>query len=332
MYYFKYFRNDANFEKTIRYNELYFAANNSLNDPMDLWVNPLFWDDVKLWEQLITNYEIGSICLMDYMKKTPDADFYASINNLFRNKSLAQVTEQYTVYQTHIMQIISKKELATGADIKSAASFLMDKFVHVKNTTNFISVSFSKDPFNYLMWSHYANGFKGCLLVYDFENNKAKLKKHILGGTEYQVTMSDVNYSNTPLQIDLWKILSKNIINNGSYFFTKNKHWEYEKESRLVLHSTHASNGEIFHHHPLLVKGVIFGSRCDKSFKDKTIQALKENRKISGIDVLLSFDTILNEKNEIELKSGYKHNIKKSSYQPMKEDVVNNWGDAFRFK
>ncbi|MEA4532834.1 hypothetical protein VBR01_06685, partial [Klebsiella pneumoniae] len=160
MYYFKYFRNDANFDKSIRYNELFFAANSSLNDPMDLWFNPIFWDDIKLWKQFIRRYGNDLFYLTDYISEPKDDDFYISINNLFKGKSLTEVVENRDAYKQNIIDIIKRNELATGTDVTSAASFLMDKFTQTKNDANFISVSFSRDPFNYLMWSHYANGFK----------------------------------------------------------------------------------------------------------------------------------------------------------------------------
>lgn len=332
MYYFKYFRNDANFDKSIRYNELFFAANSSLNDPMDLWFNPIFWDDIELWKQFIGRYGNGLLYLTDYISEPKDDDFYISINNLFKGKSLTEVVENRNAYKQNIIDIIKKNELATGTDVTSAASFLMDKFTQTKNNANFISVSFSRDPFNYLMWSHYANGFKGCILIYNFEDNKIKLKTHILGKTEHDVKMMDVRYSNSPEKIDFWKLISENIIDNGNYFFTKNNHWEYEKESRLVFHSPRKSNGEIFHHNPSLVRGVIFGSRSDAYFKERTIHTLKENREICGIEDFLSFDTILNDKNEIELKSGIKHTTKNFFNPPLGKDVIDEWNKLLKFK
>ena len=332
MYYFKYFRNDANFDKSIRYNELFFAANSSLNDPMDLWFNPIFWDDIELWKQFIGRYDNGLVCLMDYISKPKDDDFYISINNLFKGKSLTEVVENGIKYKHNIIDIIKRNELATGTNVTSAASLLMDKFTQIKNDANFISVSFSRDPFNYLMWSHYANGFKGCILIYDFEDNKIKLKTHILEKNEYDVKMMDLRYSSSPEKIDLWKLISKNIIDNSNYFFTKNNHWEYEKESRLVFHSPRKSNGEIFHHNPSLVRGVIFGSRSDTYFKERTINTLKENRRICGIEDFISFDTILNDKNEIELKSGIKHTTKNFFNPPLEKDVIDEWNNQLKFK
>lgn len=255
----------------------FFAANSSLNDPMDLWFNPIFWDDIELWKQFIGRYDNGFVYLMDYISKPKDDDFYISINNLFKGKSLTEVVENGITYKHNIIDIIKRNELATGTDVTSAASLLMDKFTQIKNDANFISVSFSRDPFNYLMWSHYANGFKGCILIYNFEDNKIKLKTHILEKTEYDIKMMDVRYSNSAEKIYLWKLTSKNIISNGNYFFTKNNHWEYEKESHLVFHSPHKSHGEIFHHNPSLVRGGIFGSRSDAYFKERTIHTLKEN-------------------------------------------------------
>lgn len=325
MYYFKYFRNDSNFEKTIRYNELYFAANSSLNDPMDLSFNPLLWDSIEIWKQFLGGYDNGLVAFMDYISQPKNDEFYLSINNLFRGKSLMKLSEKYDLFHRDVINIISKHELATGRDIESAATILMDGLVKITNNNNFLSVSFSRDPFNYLMWSHYANGFKGCILIYHFENNKSKLKTHILGDEYLDVKMKNVKYSNTSIHPNLWKLISENIIDNNSYFFTKNTNWKYEKESRLVLISPRTYNGEIFHHDPSLVKGVIFGSRCDKNFKNRTITALRENRACGGGESFLSFNSALNKKNEIEILSGSKHIINNYFDIPLKNDEIFNW-------
>lgn len=144
--------------------------------------------------------------------------------------------------------------------------------------------------------------------------------------------MKNVNYSNTTTHPDLWKLISENIIDNNSYFFTKNRHWKYEKESRLVLLSSTPSNGEILHHDSSLVKGVIFGTRRDNKFKTHTIEALKENRRYSGKEDFLSFDTLLNKKNEIEIASGTKHTINNIFDSQMKDDEITYWNSKLSAK
>lgn len=332
MYYFKYFRNDTNFAKSIRYNELYFAANNSLNDPMDLSFNPIFWDNIDYWKQFIGSYDNGLVALMHYISPPKNDEFYVSINNLFKGHSLKEIEKSYDLFHRKTMDVISEHDLATGIDINSAAALLMDKFMQIIKNNNFLSVSFSKTPFNYLMWSHYANGFKGCILIYDFKKNKSKLKTHILGNDYEDVKMQNVQYSNHAKHPDLWTLISKNQIDNSNYFFTKNKKWKYEKESRLVLLSPHASSGEILHHDSSLVIGVIFGSRCDNEFKAQTIRALKENRANSNVDEFLSFNSILNEESEIEIKSGTKHTITKVFDLPLTSSEIIDWNKKFSRK
>lgn len=332
MYYFKYFRNDTNLDKSIRYNELFFASNSSLNDPLDLSFNPMFWDDSELWKQFIGSYDNGLVALMNYICPPKNDDFYLSLNDLFSGRNLIQVVEQKKYFYNEIFNLIKKHGLATGIDIDSAAKILMDKFVQIKNNTNFLSVSFSKDPFNYLMWSHYANGFKGCTLIYDFKKNETKLKTHILGNEYLSVDMQDIQYSSIPKQLSLWKLISQNIIDDEGYFFTKNQHWVYEKESRLVLYSPQASDGEILHHEPSLVKGVIFGSRCDTSFKNRIIRGLRESRIYSGDEYFFSFNSSLNEKNEIELHSGYKHIVKNIVNISLKRHEIVEWNNIFRYE
>lgn len=332
MYYFKYFRNDDNFNKSIRYNELFFAPNSLLNDPMDLWFDPVFWDDIELWKQFIEEYNNGLLSLKDYISQPENDEFYSSLNNLFKGKSLAQVVKDNDKFFQKIKKSIVEHQLATDIDIDSAAKFLMGRIIEIKKYTNFLSVSFSKDPFNYLMWSHYANGFKGCILIYDFEEDKTKLKKHILSKEYINVKMEDVKYSDEPKKLNLWKIMSKNIIDDAQYFFTKNKHWEYERESRLVICHQGISTSGIFHHNPSLVKGIIFGSRCDNNFKYKTIEALKESRLYSDVESFLSFESVLNESNKIELCTGTEHQIKNGKSIALKNKDISDWNNKLAYK
>ena len=181
------------------------------------------------------------------------------------------------------------------------------------------------------MWSHYANGFKGCVLIYDFEHGKTELKKHIYGGDVLKVEMQDVTYLDRVSQVDLWSLIFNNVFTDSSCFISKNKHWEYEKESRLVIFSQTRSAGEILHHEVSLVKGVIFGSRCDVNFKERTIKALHENRSFGEQNDFLSFDSALNNNNEIQIVSGNTHNIKTGRVNKMTREVVAEWNNKFDY-
>lgn len=331
MYYFKYFRNDSYFEKTIRYNELFFASNSTLNDPMDLWFNPVLWDDIEKWKKLLEHLNYFGIYFSDYITKPQDDNFYIDINKLFCNKNLTQISENKSKIQDMVAKTIATHNLASGQDIDSAASFLIDKFCRLKDEINFLSVSFSKDPFNYLMWSHYANGFKGCLLIYDFEDGTTELKKHINGGDVLKVEMQDATYLDKISQVDLWKLIFNNVIIDNSCFISKNKHWEYERESRLVIFTQVRSAGEILHHEASLIKGIIFGSRCDKDFKERTIKALKDNRSYGEQIDFLSFDSALNDNNEIQIVSGNNHNIKTGRTKKMSHEEVVKWNNKFEY-
>ena len=331
MYYFKYFRNDTYFEKSIRYNELFFASNSTLNDPMDLWFNPVLWDDIEKWKKLLEHLNYFGIYFSDYITKPQDDSFYIDINKLFCNQNLMQIVEDKSQIQRDVAKIIETHNLASGQDIDSAASLLIGKFCRLKDEINFLSVSFSKDPFNYLMWSHSANSFKACVLIYDFEHGKTELKKHIYGGDVLKVEMQDVTYLDRVSQVDLWSLIFNNVFTDSSCFISKNKHWEYEKESRLVIFSQTRSAGEILHHEVSLVKGVIFGSRCDVNFKERTIKALHENRSFGEQNDFLSFDSALNNNNEIQIVSGNTHNIKTGRVNKMTREVVAEWNNKFDY-
>jgi hypothetical protein len=98
--------------------------------------------------------------------------------------------------------------------------------------------SFTRDPENNLMWSHYADGGKGCLVEFELKPE-----------TEY----SKVNYGKTPLI----KANQMKSLDPKEVFLYKLKYWQYEKEFRCILTDQN--------YLPITVKSVLFGPRSDKT-------------------------------------------------------------------
>jgi hypothetical protein len=88
---------------------------------------------------------------------------------------------------------------------------------------------------NPLMWSHYADGFKGFCVEY-------KLTQLIESLSEYDVHVAEVTYSYERPQINMIEFLRDfgNFDNNPKehsltkFLATKNVHWKYENELRFI--------------------------------------------------------------------------------------------------
>jgi len=101
---------------------------------------------------------------------------------------------------------------------------------------------FSRDKDNTLMWAHYADGARGCVVEFELLDDH---KVH------------DISY------------LKKPSLNNGNItrdkakeiLLYKEKPWKYEAESRCLV-----EGGEVFL--PIRVKSVRFGSRAERSRVD----------------------------------------------------------------
>ena len=115
-----------------------------------------------------------------------------------------------------------------------------------KNDFKILSLSLAKDDHEYpaplnnmLMWSHYANGFKGFCIEYDFE----KLKTSIEQGNGIELANSPVKYATDgKLPIIKLKTFMQSTIDDSrecsreilEAFTRKELSWAYENEVRFI--------------------------------------------------------------------------------------------------
>ena len=94
---------------------------------------------------------------------------------------------------------------------------------------------FSRNPDNYLLWSHYANGHRGFCVGFDFESITNTIDK--IETIEYKnqiIFLKDVTYHPiTPLvdvnnQREFSQKISIDVLSNKYHF------WKYELEVRLI--------------------------------------------------------------------------------------------------
>jgi hypothetical protein len=155
---------------------------------------------------------------------------------------------------------------------------------------DYLITCFSEIPDDILMWSHYANCHSGICLIFEasvnptypdlpyieFDNNDLHYVNQFLqpnqGGiikVKYSDTMPPESYDH--LNYDKRQITP--------FLLTKSKHWEYEKERRMIMTTTELKNDNP-RYLPNQLKGVIFGlnssldtiKKVRDSVADKNVQ------------------------------------------------------------
>ena len=133
-----------------------------------------------------------------------------------------------------------------------------------RKADDFRTTCFSRSYNSVLMWSHYAESHKGCLLAFcngDLEEKTVPV--------EYRTSMNELDLNDGITDIYLQKCLC-----------TKSTCWKYERECRLILPSHECkrndANQHIFEFEVDELCGVALGSRC--SFEDglKVERALRD--------------------------------------------------------
>lgn len=141
---------------------------------------------------------------------------------------------------------------------------------------------FSSDPRNLLMWSHYADGLRGCCLGFDCDH---------FAVTSETLFITDVQYVRSPPVIDtlvyaVTEDLFLYAIDHGYEEYegesfrkqlndimaralaSKPLEWQYEKERRLIIHTREDGLLPIQHSYPpQSLQTVILGERMSDEFK-----------------------------------------------------------------
>lgn len=350
---FKYYRSNFFFEKAIRYNEIYFSETSELNDPHDLKVQFFFEDDPILWEKVISlqtqmnGMNLGNWDLSIYFD-SKNKTLLNELNNLFKGKEVVDINSLNNLIdekQDDIRGIFSKyqninveeNKFPPDIALKMVPILLKDKLTKALNH-NIYSASFSKNPLSPLMWAHYADGFKGCVVIYEISNDKMLNLRHhyqapIDRSESYKFTA--VKYKNIDKQIPILQsaIDKSNVLIDACLM--KNSFWDYEEEYRLLtsieidtIKLAHTENSKpsfrdrIMYHDSNAILGVIFGPRCTQEYKRKIQLIIGDSRKFNGDKPFLLFSTklcstgileiiegnFINPKEDIELKRILKGN------------------------
>ena len=184
-----------------------------------------------------------------------------------------------------------KKALIIPKDAVDSATEIVRQSVHSRQMAQEIKmICFSKPEdrnADALMWSHYANQWKGVRfgfsLLYDI-HNEIDFK---LLTTPY--ILEPIRYSDKRPTLDLSQMTTLENDPVYIYFFrkaliTKSLEWSYESEWRLMVDRTRAvvkfvNNKEMsfWKFHPLLLKSIDLGPGVDKEDENKLLSFIKLN-------------------------------------------------------
>ncbi|SDI70322.1 Protein of unknown function [Paraburkholderia steynii] len=338
MPFFKYYRPNVYFEKAIRYNELYFSANHELNDPHDLKASFYFEDSEELWATLLLLAPEYPTLDIKFLLDVDNRELVSKLNQLFKNSDFDSVTGSLyreidnqgqsllEIFSDHLKSDFTGAEnqkfmsaMPTAKKAEACKGWLTALLARAVDHV-FYSVSFSDSPLNPMMWAHYADGFKGCVVIYNSSQSDSILLRHnLLDRDGMNFNFLKVNYIDDAKRVPILQCAIQGKAKAQEAFLQKNAFWNYESEHRLF--SAERSNAaveslakvkktsrrdRILHHHTNDIIGVIFGPRCNEHYKKKVDLTLLDNRRRSGNKPFYLFDTQLTREGRVVIDTAKK--------------------------
>jgi hypothetical protein len=158
------------------------------------------------------------------------------------------------------------------------------KYGKLKNASKICC--FTKNPINYLMWSHYANRHKGYCVYYDFHNVNILSNRFCYTNIfNEHVVWGKIEYKNPVIEFDA---IPRNGLHNDKYlsfFYNKYEYWRHEEEVRALIMSDQPKKLVIPKSY---IKGVILGCKCPDLEKVKEL-VIKSGKRILINQTSLSF-------------------------------------------
>ncbi|SDZ62674.1 DUF2971 domain-containing protein [Pseudomonas salomonii] len=335
---FKYYRPNHYFEKAIRYNELYFSANHELNDPNDLKATYYFEDSPELWKRLLSSDSISPVWNISLHVSCNDDELISQLNSLFKDVEIDSLTgsvretikskepELKDLFERSIIDNTEHNDSdfsqkSSKKDRASLCVLIITELLARAINHNFYSVSFSKNALELKMWAHYADGFKGCVLIYGGADGPTiNLRPHLMSDTHQVYPLREVKYIDSSKKIPLLECATKGKAKVEEAFLQKNSFWDYESELRIFTieeiktHFMAASDQtpknprqRIFHHGTNFIVGVIFGPRVEDSYQRAVEATLASNRQYADEKLpFFSFNTVLDPQGRLEISTAAK--------------------------
>ncbi|MFU3228989.1 DUF2971 domain-containing protein [Pseudomonas aeruginosa] len=330
MHVFKYYRPNLYFDKAIRYNELYFAANHELNDPNDLKAIYYFEDNPELWGRLLNIPETSSHWKLSEIINTECQLLADSLNDIFKGKEINSIDSfdsLKAVLDLCSGQIIAAFERAllqkenesnSPAVRADLCKLIMTELLSRAINHEFYSVSFSRDALNSMMWAHYAEGFKGCVVIYASKDYGFPLSHNPFSKNFAVYKLAPVDYVDSGKKISILECVISGKDKAVSTFLQKNSFWEYESELRsftfqslnthMMAMASHQAKKlkttdrkRILYHDASLIAGVIFGPRVKAEYQKEVEFVLHDNRLHRGQEPFFSLNTVLSDSGNIEI-------------------------------
>lgn len=335
MHVFKYYRSGLYFEKAIRYNELYFAANYELNDPNDLKASYYFEDDPELWVKLLSLRGVSEFWTLSEIVNTECKVLASSLNEIFKNREISSIDsfgslkEVLDLSNEEIIEVFEKaltqKEGELNKPIVRAdqCKLIMTELLSRAINHEFYSVSFSRNALSPMMWAHYADGFKGCVVIYASDNSEFSLAHNPFSKGLSNYKLAPVTYVDSDKKIPILECVTSGKDKAVSTFLQKNSFWEYEDELRsftfqtlntnMMAAASHRSQKlqtsdrqRILYHDTSLIVGIIFGPRVKKEYQKGIELILHDNRYHKNREPFFSLNTVLSNAGSIEINKASK--------------------------
>lgn len=261
----------------LKANRLYFSRPQYFNDPYD---NLMYINSEQMLQTMHTNWDKGmDSYLKDLKKRNPLMGLFGEA--MWNSDQREEYTRNY------------------DAAVKKAI-----KEIRKKTKSNMKIICFSKDCKSMLMWAHYADDYKGFVLVYnktDINNAKKFDKKEkilqdrtMLASVEYKnkrIDMTEYIHQYIlkyiyPGELDVRGIsdLPQNVLRE--FVLRKSLEWKYEREFRLIPEYIDLNNESPWHYIECKPKAIILGSRCQEVYKQKITEIAKK-KSVSVFQIII---------------------------------------------
>ena len=198
-------------------------------------------------------------------------------------------------------EIILKSPFSFNDPIDPPTKLLDKDDILYKITDNFRMACLTTEPYNILMWAHYANKHTGICIEYDISKLSDIEGDYILRKVEYNTNLT-FDYNNELDNLFNMKNDLQYYSTDSKYpidiFFMKHKTWQYENEYRLI---THKVNNEKI---KLPIKHIYLGKNIKKWYQ-VAIEEIANKKNIPLSKMKCKGDNLFELEDDSNCKSGF---------------------------
>lgn len=261
----------------------------------------------RMYREELLSFDESKHYIETILKK--NIEFYK--NNIsvdFDNNTLCRYISWYNneMFQNvldniHNEEIILKNPFSFNDPIDPPTKLLDKDDILYKITDNFRMTCLTTEPYNILMWAHYANKHEGICVEYDISKLSNIERGYILRKIEYDTDLTfDYNIESDNL-FNIKNDLQYHTIDSKypiDIFFIKHKTWQYENEYRLI---TYKGNNEKIE---LPIKHIYLGKNI-KDIYQKSIEELANKKNIPLSKMKCKEDNLFELEDDLNFKSEF---------------------------